>query len=102
MARRLQLHEKLCTTLGTRNVYFQPPASVKLNYDCIIYEVSRRNDLMADDKQYRNYIRYQVVLVYRDPDSDLPEKIMEEFPYCYHERHYTVDNLHHDVFLIYF
>lgn len=102
MARRLQLHEKFCEILGTRNVYFQPPASVKLNYNCIVYKVSNRNDLRADNKRYRNLIAYEVKLIYRDPDSELPEVIMNSFDYIMHNNTFVVDNLHHDVFTIYY
>lgn len=100
MARRLQLHEKLCEILGSRNVYFQPPASVKLKYDCIVYKVQNRNDLRADNKQYRNFTCYEVKIIYRNPDSDLPERIMSEFDYVMHNNTFVVDNLHHDVFSI--
>ena len=102
MARRLQLHEKFCEILGTRNVYFQPPASVKLNYNCIVYKVSNRNDLRADNKRYRNLIAYEVKLIYRNPDSELPEVIMNSFDYIMHNNTFVVDNLHHDVFTIYY
>lgn len=37
MANRLNLHEEFATLLGSNNVYFQPPESVKLNYPCIKY-----------------------------------------------------------------
>lgn len=100
MARRLNLHEELCSVLGSRNVYFQPPESVKLKYDCIIYSVRDRNDIRADDRLYRDLVDYEVMAIYRDPDSDLPEKLMQRFLRCRHERHFTVDNLHHDVFII--
>ena len=102
MARRLQLHEKFCEILGTRNVYFQPPASVKLNYDCIVYRVQNRNDLNADNKRYRNLIAYEVKFIYRDPDSLIPEIIMNSFDYVIHNNTFVVDNLHHDVFTIYY
>lgn len=100
MARRLQLHEKLCEILGTRNVYFQPPSSVKLNYDCIVYRVQNRNDIRADNIRYRNLTAYEVKFIYKDPDSVIPERIMNEFEYVIHNNTFTVDNLHHDVFTI--
>ena len=102
MARRLQLHEKFCEILGTRNVYFQPPSSVKLNYDCIIYHVRNRNDLRADNKRYRNLIAYEVKFISRNPDSEIPEMIMNEFNYVNHDNTFVIDNLHHDVFTIYY
>jgi len=41
--RRIQLHEILCDVLGTRNVYFQPPESVDMNYPAIgIFEKQYR------------------------------------------------------------
>lgn len=102
MARRLQLHEKFCEILGTRNVYFQPPASVKLQYNCIVYKVSNRNDIRADNKQYRNLTAYEVKFIYHDPDSEIPEIIMHSFDYVMHDNTFVVDNLHHDVFTIYY
>ena len=102
MARRLQLHEKLCEILGTRNVYFQPPASVKLNYDCLIYKTSNRNDLHADNIRYRNLVAYEVTFITRDPDSVIPERLMDSFDYATHNNTFVVDNLHHEIFTIYY
>ena len=102
MARRLQLHEELCRILGTRNVYFQPPASVILKYDCIIYEIDNREDLRADDMHYRHFVRYKITLVTRDPDSELPEQLLNSFSRISHQRHFTVDNLHHDIYTLFY
>lgn len=45
--------------------------------------------------------RYQVTVIYRNPDSEIPSKIAL-LPMCSHERHYTKENLNHDVFNLYF
>jgi hypothetical protein len=37
----------------------------------------------------------------KNPDSVHVEDV-SNLPYCSFDRHYTVDNLHHDVFTIYF
>ena len=102
MARRLQLHEELCSILGSRNVYFQPPESVKLQYDCIVYKISNRDDLRANDHRYRNLVAYEVTFIYRDPDSEMPDRLLRHFTYTSNARHFTVDNLHHDVFTLYY
>lgn len=102
MARRLQLHEKLCEILGSRNVYFQPPESVKLKYDCIIYKIENRNDLRADDGRYRGLVAYELMYISRDPDSEIPEELMNSFNYISSSRSYTVDNLHHELFTLYY
>ena len=41
MASRLELQTKFENILGSRNVYFQPPASVQMRYPAIVY--SRKN-----------------------------------------------------------
>ena len=102
MARRLQLHEKLCEILGSRNVYFQPPASIKMEYDCFRYKITDRDDIRADDMRYRNLEEYELLFITRDPDSPIPNRLYEEFRYISSGKPYTVDNLHHTPFTIYY
>ena len=45
-SRLLNLHDEFIQILGTQNVYFQPPASTKLKYPCIIYKIASRDDLI--------------------------------------------------------
>lgn len=101
MRRRLELHDILCALLGSRNVYFQPPESVKLKYPCIVY--SRRNvdTNFADNKVYKKYKCYELTVITTDPDSDLIDKILE-LPLCKHDRHFTSDNLNHDTYTIFY
>ncbi len=87
--------------LGSRNVYFQPPADCKMKYPCIVYERSRIEADFADNLPYTFRDRYQVTVIDKDPDSNLPRKVAA-LPMCSHDRHYTASNLHHDVFNLYF
>lgn len=106
MARsRLELDYALRDILGIRydsphQCYYQPPESTKLKYPCIIYERVGYSSRRADDLDYLTHKRYTVTLIYKDPDSELPDKV-EAFPMCFHDRHFTRDNLHHDIFTIY-
>lgn len=103
MARRLQLHEKLCEILGTRNVYFQPPESLKIKYPAIIYRVANREDLRADDRRYRDYVAYDGIFITRDPDDTTMDDLLDGFTYIYTSaKPYTVDNLHHNPFTLHF
>ena len=102
MARRLQLHEELCTILGSRNVYFQPPESLKISYPAIIYKVSNRNDIKADDMRYRTLVAYEITFITRDPDANTNDELMNHFVYIAHNATFTVDNLHHDNFILYY
>jgi hypothetical protein len=106
MGQRLQLHSLLETLIGPRsdgkdNVYFQPPETVKLSYPCIIY---RRNDIdtnFADDTPYTINKEYQLVVIDADPDSLIPDKV-GSLSKCSFDRHYTVNNLNHDSYNLYY
>lgn len=101
MSSRLDLHTILEKILGSRNVYFQPPSSVRMQYPAIVYsrkDIERRS---ADDGVYRKLPSYELVLVDKNPDSKFVEKILD-LPYCSFDRHYESDNLNHDVFTLYF
>lgn len=102
MGRRLKLQQELEELLGSRNVYFQPPESKKLNYDCIIYNRPNIEGMNANNNKYKLTDRYDVMFIYRNPDSEMPHKILEHFSYCSHNRHFVADNLYHDVFSLYY
>ena len=102
MASRLELHEEFCNILGSRNVYFQPPASIKLNYPCIVYSISNVNKQNANDKMYKSMNEYKVVVIDSDPDSEIPSKIIAHFPMCRFDRAYTSDNLNHSALSLYY
>jgi hypothetical protein len=99
MAPRLQLQELLETFAP--NVYFQPPTNIQLKYPCIIYKRDFANTKFADDLAYNYYIRYQITVIDQDPDSEIPKKVAL-MPMCLFNRFYTVDNLNHDVYNVYF
>ena len=102
MASRLNLHEELCDILGNRRVYFQPPASVKMSYPCICYSLGNVDTKKADDINYKNTKRYEIVVIDPDPDSDIYEKILAHFTMCSFDRPYVADNLNHWVLNLYY
>lgn len=101
MASRLELQSKLEELLGNRNVYYQPPESIKLNYPAIIYSKSNLQNRFANDKRYSKISRYEITVIDRKPDNVVIDEILE-LPYCSFDRHYTADNLYHDTFTLYF
>lgn len=102
MADRLDLHEELQDLLGSTNVYYQPPESIKLAYDCIVYELSTGDTTFADNYPYRFTRQYTITHIYRNPDNDLIDEIAMHFPMSRFDRHFTNDNLNHDVYRIYY
>lgn len=102
MASRHKLHEELCEILGSRNVYFQPPASVKMQYPGIKYSFTGIAPKRANNRIYASTNRYEVILIEYDPDSDIGEKLLSHFPMCNFEHSYVADNLNHKVYTIYY
>lgn len=87
--------------LGSRNVYYQPPASIKMNYPAIVYSRSNINNAFAGDDVYKQDIAYDVTVIDYNPDSEITDKI-SKLPKCRFSRHFTSDNLNHDTFTIYY
>lgn len=101
MRPRAELHEILCNVLGSRNVYFQPPETIKLKYPAIIYSRDNIRNYHANDNVYNQMIAYQLMIIDKNPDSNIVQNI-SKLPLCQFNRHYVADNLNHDIFLIYF
>lgn len=101
MASRLDLHSKLEQLLGSKNVYYQPPESMKIEYPAIIYRKQDIDTKNADDSTYLKNRCYGVTIIDRLPDNRCIDKLLE-WPMCSYDRHYTADNLNHDVLTLFF
>ena len=99
MDRRLQLHQIL--TSLTPNVYFTPPADLKMNYPCIVYQRDYADTKFADNGVYHHTKRYQVTVIDRNSDSDIPDKVAA-LPRCLFERFFAANDLNHDIYNLYF
>lgn len=101
MNSRLKLHELLCEALGSRQVYFQPPETVKMKYPAIVYSRNNISNRHANDDVYIQSPSYSITVIDKNPDSDIVDKV-SLLPRCRFDRHYTSDNLNHDTFTIYY
>lgn len=101
MNRREELHEILCEALGSRNVYFQPPESIKMKYPAIVYSRDDIDNSFANNSVYMQSLAYSVTVIDSDPDSEIVAKV-SRLPRCQYDRHYKADNLNHDMFTIYY
>lgn len=101
MDRRLKLQEILTNILGSNNVYFQPPATIKLSYPCIIYQRSDIEQKYADNLIYNNRVRYSLTLIGRSPENEVVNKLLA-LPYCSYDRFFVSDGLNHDVFALFY
>lgn len=86
--------------IGVPNVYYEPPPGTKMRYPCVRFQRNRFDTFRADNLVYKLNESFQVILIYSEPDSPFPAMIAM-LPLCRHDRHYTADNLSHDVYTIY-
>lgn len=82
-------------------VYFEPPENFKMEYPCVVYNRKRGFAKYADNKAYMKKILYEITVIDKNPDSPFPQKIWE-LDGISRENSFVHDNLHHDVFNIYF
>lgn len=101
MAQRLELQNLLVDILGSSNIYFQPPPTVKMQYPCIIYNREYVDIKYSNNQPYKHKKRYQITVVDTNPDSVIHEKVAA-LPLCAYDRFYTADNLNHDVYNLFF
>lgn len=98
---RVDLQALLEEVLGSEEVHFQPPTNIIMSYPAIVYRRDDVRTLFADNLPYRIRKQYQVTIIDRDPDSPIPDKVAA-LPSCTFERHYTADDLNHDVYTLFF
>lgn len=101
MGTRVELQRLLEEVLGSRNVYFQPPSNLRMNYPAIVYRRNRIENRSANNATYAQSNSYQITVIDANPDSEIVTKI-SQLPMCRHDRNFASDNLNHDVFIIYF
>ena len=92
--------QTLLATLAP-NVYFQPPPTLTMSYPCIVYKRSAERTIFGNNKPYKRTKRYQVTVIDRNPDSDIPDKVAS-LPMCVFDRFFTADQLNHDVYTLFF
>ena len=101
MAIRIELQTKLEELLGSRNVYYQPPESVKMEYPAIVYSKEDIQTTHANDTVYSKKNKYSLIVISKKHDDPVIDKLLD-LPYSSFDRHYTADNLHHDVITLYY
>ncbi len=102
MRDRLELHEELCTLLGSRNVYFSPPTNTSIKYPCFIYTFKEIDTKFADNKHYMTNGVYTITHIYREYNKSLLGVLLEHFDYISLKDRFKNDGLYHDVYKLYY
>lgn len=101
MGSRTDLQTLLETLLGSNKVYFQPPSTITMIYPCIVYQRSDIDTKYANNNPYALKKQYTVTVIEKNPDSIIPDKVAQ-LESCMFDRHYVVDNLYHDSFILFY
>ena len=99
--RSQELQAQFEEILGSRNVYYNPPASVKMKYPAIVFSRNRIEKKSANNSAYIQSYRYEVTVIDGDPDCECISTI-SRLPMCTFDRHFVSDNLHHNTFTLYY
>lgn len=99
MDRRIELDGRLRNVCP--HVYFQPPATVSLEYPCIIYSLQNIDSIYADNDPYGTDTSYSIMYITKNPDDPVRYELAK-FRLCRFERHYTADNLNHYIYRLYY
>lgn len=98
---RLKLQDMLEELVGSRNVYYQPPSSLKMKYPAIVYDIKRIDDKHANNSTYNRSFCYEITVIDYGDDDEIVDKVLN-LPMCSFQRHFTSDNLNHNVFELYY
>ena len=104
--RRVELNNLLGDILeekfDVRNVYFNPPEDVKLQFPCFVYfRSSSHRILRANNTSYKFTQGYKVTFIGRRPDDSFIEE-MTSRRYVGYNTSFMADGLVHDEYTIYF
>lgn len=100
--RRKYLNSLLKALPYVKQVWFQPPENIKLEYPCIIYNWERVKDISADNMHYSSRRGYKVTIIDYNPDSVIPDLFHRNFPTASFDRSYVADGLNHWVYTLFF
>ena len=101
MSSRIDLQSKLEELLESRNVYYQPPSTVRMNYPAIVYSKKRIESKFANDAKYQKLNCYEITVISTKPDHPVIDKLLD-LPYSSYDRPFISDNLNHDVITLYY
>ena len=98
---RPNLQTMLEALLESRNVYLQPPASTKLLFPCIMYNLADIDTKFANNKPYKLDSKYTLTYITTEPDDPFVYKLAA-LPKCEFDRSFVSENLYHFVFTLYY
>lgn len=99
-----QLRDQLYLVNNTKNVYYNPPSSIKMEFPCFRFEINNLDVKHADNKAYARKNRWAVTYISRSLEDieKVQNEMLDIFQYCNFDTSFRADNLNHAVFNLYF
>lgn len=103
MDQYLALRNMLLDTLPSdaKNLYYQPPDGMRVEYPCIIYGLVDMETKYADNNPYTVTKMYKITIIDKNPLSDIVGAVAL-LPLCKFNRFFAADDLNHFIFKIYY
>lgn len=101
MLKRVDIQEKFKFLLGSNNVYYQPPANLKMKYPAIVYSLDGLDVKHFDNKRLINKNCFSVTHIYRNESENLVETMLKNFEYISFDNRSIVDGIYNDHYTIY-
>ena len=101
MLKRVDIQEKFKFLLGSNNVYYQPPANLKMKYPAIVYSLDGLDVKRFDNRRLINKNCFSVTHIYRNESENLVETMLKNFEYISFDNRSIVDGIYNDHYTIY-
>ena len=99
--KRKELQDILEYILGSKQVYFQPPETIKMSYPAIVFSLEDIQNKKANNKNYLYNYKFNVKFITKFLIDDETLNKLFALDYCTFDRSYKSDGLYHYVFTIY-
>ena len=101
MLKRVDIQETFKFLLGSNNVYYQPPANLKMKYPAIVYSLDGLDVKRFDNTRLINKNCFSVTHIYRNESENLVETMLKNFEYISFDNRSIVDGIYNDHYTIY-
>lgn len=93
LSKRKEFHDRIKKCC--KNVYYAPPANIKMEFPCVIYFLQHTNSLYAENDRHLVKYSYRLTVIDKDPDSKILDALFNEFKTIDIARIENIDKLYH-------
>ena len=99
MTNRDTLQLKLESILGSTNVYYNPPETLKMSFPAIVYNLSDIRQVHADNRKYVDFTTYKITVISKQVDNPAIRGVLD-LPMTKFSTNYTKNGFYHTVIFL--